>query len=128
MIYLSKGGGPVLIRTIRGSAPVSCVHILTLYEKQFFHKFNKVGLNILHVKKWSILEFYLGKLSHQSVLKVLATIPHFKFYFFPHLVIFLQFRDPSYVLNLSTKAVLQKWQIWCKRAKYLQLELIFRRA
>ena len=60
----------MLIRTIRGSAPVSCVHILTQNEKQFFHKFNKVGLNILHVKKWSILEFYLGKLSHQSVLRV----------------------------------------------------------
>ena len=42
-------------------------------------------------------------------LKVLATIPYFKFYFFPHLVIFLQFRDPSYVLNLSTKTAVQKW-------------------
>ena len=41
-----------------------------------------------------------------TALKVLATIPYFKFYFSPHLVIFLQFRDPSYVLNLSTKAVL----------------------
>ena len=44
-------------------------------------------------------------------LKVLATIPYFKFYFFPHLVTFLQFRDPSYLLNVSTKAVLQKWHI-----------------
>ena len=44
-------------------------------------------------------------------LKVLATILYFKFYIFPHLVIFLQFRDPSYVLNFSTKAVLQKWHI-----------------
>ena len=44
-------------------------------------------------------------------LKVLATIPHFNFHFFPHLLIFLQFRDPSYVLNSSTKAVLQKWHI-----------------
>ena len=42
-------------------------------------------------------------------LKVLATIPYFSFYFFPHLLIFLQFRDPFYVLNLSTTAVLQKW-------------------
>ena len=42
-------------------------------------------------------------------LKVLATIPYFNFHFFPHLLIFLQFRDPSCVLNLSTKAVLQKW-------------------
>ena len=42
-------------------------------------------------------------------LKVLATIPYFNFHFFPHSLIFLQFRDPSYVLNLSTKAVLQKW-------------------
>ena len=41
-------------------------------------------------------------------LKVLATIPYFNFHFFPHLLIFLQFRDPSYVLNLSTKAVMQK--------------------
>ena len=41
-------------------------------------------------------------------LKVLATIPYLKFYFFPYLVIFLQFRDPSYVLNLSAKAGLQK--------------------
>ena len=44
-------------------------------------------------------------------LKVLATIPYFNFHFFPHLLIFLQFRDPSYVLNLSTKAVMQKWHI-----------------
>ena len=42
-------------------------------------------------------------------LKVLATIPYFNFHFFPHLLIFLQFRDPSCVLSLSTKAVLQKW-------------------
>ena len=41
-------------------------------------------------------------------LKVLAMIPYFNFHSFPHLLIFLQFRDPSYVLNLSTKAVLQK--------------------
>ena len=44
-------------------------------------------------------------------LKVPAMIPYFKFHFFPHLLIFLQFRDPSCVLNLSTKAVLQKWHI-----------------
>ena len=44
-------------------------------------------------------------------LKALATIPYFNFHFLPHLLIFLQFRDPSYVLNLSTKAVLQKWHI-----------------
>ena len=44
-------------------------------------------------------------------LKVLAMILYFIFYFFPHLVIFLQFRDPSYVLNLSTKAVLHKLHI-----------------
>ena len=30
------------------------------------------------------------------ILKVLATIPYFNFHFFPHLLIFLQFRDPSY--------------------------------
>ena len=41
-------------------------------------------------------------------LKALATIPYFNFHFFPHLLMFLQFRDPSNVLNLSTKAVLQK--------------------
>ena len=46
----------------------------------------------------------------EITLKVLATIPYFNFHFFPHLLIFLQFRDPSCVLNLSTKAVLQKWQ------------------
>ena len=61
-------------------------------------------------------------------LKVLATIPYFNFHFFPHLLIFLQFRDPSYVPNLSTKAVLQKWHIKYKKAKYLRFELIFRRA
>ena len=44
-------------------------------------------------------------------LKALAMIPYFSFHFFPHLLIFLQFRDPSYVLNLSTKAVQQKWHI-----------------
>ena len=61
-------------------------------------------------------------------LQVLATIPYFNFYFFPHLLIFLQFRDPSCVLNLSTNAVLQKWHNQCKRTKYLHLKLIFRRA
>ena len=45
----------------------------------------------------------------ETVLKVLAKIPYFNFHFFPHLLIFLQFRDPSYVLNISTKAVQQKW-------------------
>ena len=44
-------------------------------------------------------------------LKVLAKIPYFNFHFFPHLLIFLQFRDPSYVLNLSTKGGLQKCHI-----------------
>ena len=61
-------------------------------------------------------------------LKVLTMISYFKYHFFPHLLIFLQFRDPSYVLNLSIKAVQQKWHIQSKRAKYLQFELIFRRA
>ena len=45
----------------------------------------------------------------ETALKVLSTIPYFNFHFIPHLLIFLQFRDPSYVVNLSTKAVLQKW-------------------
>ena len=43
----------------------------------------------------------------ERLLKVLATIPYFNFHFFPYLLIFLQFWDPLYVLNLSTKAVLQ---------------------
>ena len=49
------------------------------------------------------------------------------FYFFIYLFIYLffQFRDPSCVLNLSTKAVQLEWYIQCKRAKYLQFELIF---
>ena len=34
-------------------------------------------------------------------LKVLATTPYFNFHFFPHLLIFLQFRDPFYVLNFN---------------------------
>ena len=46
---------------------------------------------------------------NKTDLKALATIPYFNFHFFPYLLIFLQFRDPSYVLNLSTKAALQKW-------------------
>ena len=43
----------------------------------------------------------------RGVSKVLAMISYFQFHFFPHLVIFppFQFRDPSCVLNLSTKAV-----------------------
>ena len=57
-------------------------------------------------------------------LKVLAKIPYLKFHFFPYLLIFLQFRNLSCVLNLSIKAVLQK-HIQCKRGKYLQFELIF---
>ena len=32
-------------------------------------------------------------------LKALATILYFIFHFFLHLLIFLQFRDPSYVLS-----------------------------
>ena len=35
----------------------------------------------------------------KRLLKVLATIPYFNFHFFPHLLIFLQFKDPSYVLK-----------------------------
>ena len=56
-----------------------------------------------------------GKQHHTQYSMVLgmlggiATIPYFNFHFFPHLLIFLQFRDPSCVLNLSTKAILQKW-------------------
>ena len=45
-----------------------------------------------------------------SYLKVLAMIPYSNFHFFPHLLIFLYFRDPFYVPNVSTKAVLQKWR------------------
>ena len=37
-------------------------------------------------------------------LKVLATIPYFNFHFFPHLLIFLQFSDPSYVLTLYPRS------------------------
>ena len=37
--------------------------------------------------------------SHDSIFQISL---------FPHLLIFLQFTDPYYVLNLSTKAVLQK--------------------
>ena len=33
------------------------------------------------------------------ILKVLAMIPYFNFHFFPHLLIFLQFRDPSYTVK-----------------------------
>ena len=62
---------------------------------------------------------------HSLLLKVLATIPYFNFHFYSHLLIFLQFGDSSYVLNLSFNTVLQKWHIYCKRVKYLQFELIF---
>ena len=56
--------------------------------------------------------FQLSKcLFGTTILKVLATIPYFNFHFFPHFLIFLQLRDPSCVLNLSTKAVQQKWHI-----------------
>ena len=41
-------------------------------------------------------------------LKVPTTIQYLNFHIFPHLLIFVQFRDPSYVLNLYTKEVLQK--------------------
>ena len=61
-------------------------------------------------KSSSILNFLYRK-SAVSMLKALATIPYFSFHIFPHLLIFLQFRDPTYVLNLSTKAFLQKWHI-----------------
>ena len=82
MIYLSKGG-PVPIRTN-------------------FQDLAGIGLPLARLQQ---------PFQPSSVLKVLATIPYFNFHFFPHLLIFLQFRDPSYVLNLSTKAVLQKWHI-----------------
>ena len=54
--------------------------------------------------------FILGPYSDEN-LKVLATIPYFNFHLFQHLLIFLQFRGPSYVLDLSTKADLQKLYI-----------------
>ena len=65
--------------------------------------------------------FFISKTRIKDIL-------YFNVHSFPYLLILLQFRDPSYELNLSTKAVLQKWFIKCKRAKYLQFELIFRRA
>ena len=83
---------------------------------------------LIKVELWS---FWIRKITSLRVcgnLKVLATIPYFNFHFFQHLLIFLQFRDPSCVLNISTQAVLQKWHYQCKRAKYLHFELIFRRA
>ena len=46
----------------------------------------------------SLMDEFKGT-SHDSI---------FQFSLFPYLLIFLQFRDPSYVLSLSTKAVLQK--------------------
>ena len=44
--------------------------------------------------------FNILKENNKIVLKVLAMIPYFNFHFFPHLLIFLKIRDPSYVLNL----------------------------
>ena len=76
---------------------------------------------------FAIIIVWFGLFARKD-LQALAMIPYFKFHFFPHLVIFLQLGDPSYVLNLSTKVVLQRWHILCKRAKYLQFELIFRQA
>ena len=64
---------------------------------------NKMGTN------QQVMATKLCNLKWPKYLKVLATIPYFNFHFFPHLLIFLQFRDPSCVLNLSTKAALQKW-------------------
>ena len=53
-------------------------------------------------------------------------ISYFKLYLLPHLLIFWQLRDPSY-MYLPTKAVLQIWHIKWKRANYLQIELMFSR-
>ena len=59
---------------------------------------------------WKKTQIHKQNLFMQKTsLKVLATIPYFNFHFFSHLLIFLQFRDPFYILNLSTKAVLHKW-------------------
>ena len=63
-----------------------------------------VNIGCIYTSQIPTLQIFQG-------LKALATIPYLNFHFFPHLLIFLQFRDPSYVLNLSTKAVLQKWHI-----------------
>ena len=41
----------------------------------------------------------------------------FKFYFIPYLLIFLHIQRPLLCTNISTKTVLQKWYIQCKRAK-----------
>ena len=98
--------------------PVTSTHLLVMLVLDWW----KLGL--FHVKSIHPC----GRLTHKSVtggvwssnglacwetpiLKALATIPYFNFHFFPYLLIFLLFRDPSYVLNLSTEAVLQKWLI-----------------
>ena len=60
-----------------------------------------------HLTPYNEFSMY-SKQEKTTKLKALATIPYFNFHFFPHLLIFLQFRDPSNVQNLSTKAVLQK--------------------
>ena len=41
---------------------------------------------------------FLNRVRFNANLKALATIPYFNFHFFSHLLIFLQFRDPSYVM------------------------------
>ena len=89
---------------------------------------NKMSLNFNCIYLASSVNNFQGDRRPALTLKALATIPYFNFRFFPHLLIFLQFRDPSNVLNLSTKAVLQKCHNKYKRAKYLQFEIIFRRA
>ena len=82
--------------------------ILILNPKVYSDIRNKTYLEVTTSKTVKML---FGSLPQERLacLKVLATIPYFNFHFFSHLLIFVQFRDPFYVLNLSTKAVLQKW-------------------
>ena len=63
------------------------------------------------IQHWKVGVRGVSWITQKSAIKGTIHDSILKFYFFPHLVIFLQFRDPSYVLNLSTKAVLQKWHI-----------------
>ena len=83
---------------------------LVIPKSQKFEKSFKIGLGSLDKLNWVpevvLYRLYKGFRCLGQQLKGPAMIPYFKFYFFPHLVVSLQFRDPSYVLNLSTKAVL----------------------
>ena len=79
--------------------------------------------------KWLQITSQHESPNSQNIIKGTSHDSIFQFSLFPHLLIFLQFRDPSCVLKLiPPKQSCRNDIISAREPKYLHFELIFRRA